>query len=389
MKTNSFKHFLKEDHYGSLIDQDLYRKLDTADKALYKYTADGFTALGHVIDKLINKYNYEGGTLYRGLHFANQKEHDAFLETIAEGKLEVGSPTSWTPSKETAYDFAQQKKSYFPTPELMYASQHQRNTGDHMSGYGGIVLVTKVGSGVGVDVSKSKFAKESEVILKEGTYQVKVAELLEPHSRKYDTPEKVDTIIQQLNKAKVRTPELNKLAEYVSKSWMKKLAPEQVDVLVKYEVHKFLKASPQEIRDDSIRFEIEKGPFQNDDFRLRLHIYAGAVNDDVYDMCTDKMKSILDKRCKIVVGTLKDVVKKILAHPNADDIAEFDITGVNYLKRYFPSEVEAAVLPLRKMLGKKYHELNSRETSKKLVDMDSINKHMRKVEAIVGAMTKF
>jgi hypothetical protein len=389
MKTNSFKHFLKEEHYGSLIDQDLYRGLDTADKALYKYTADGFTSLGGVIDKLIKKYGYEGGALYRGLHFSNEKEHDAFLEKIAEGNLEVGSPTSWTPSKDTAYDFAQSKKSYFPTPELMYASEHQRNTGDHMSGYGGVVLVTKVGSGVGVDVSQSEFAKESEVILKGGTYKVKIEELLEPHSRKYDTSEKVDAIIQKLKKAKERTPELNKFAEYVSKSWMKKLAPEQVDVLVKYEVSKFLKASPQEVRENSIRFEIDKDLFSDNEFKLRLHVYAGAVNDDVYDMCSDAMRAILDKRCKLVVGVLKDVVKKIVAHPNVDDISAFDISGVNYLKRYFPSEVEAAVLPIRKMLGKKYHELNSRETSKKLTDMDSINKHMRKVEAIVGAMSKF
>lgn len=387
MKT--FKQFISEQHYGSLIDVDKYNSLDSADKLLYKYTADAFTAVGSKIDTLLKRYPYSGGTLYRGLHFSDQEQHDEFLEKVKDGDLTVGDTSSWTPSLSTAQDFAHSKKSYFPTPELMFASAHMDKTGDHMSGYGGVVLMTKVGEGVGVDVSKSSFAKESEVILARGTYKVKVHELMEPFHRKYDTPEKVSSIIDELKKAKTKNSELDKKANYVRKSWAKKLHPEEADVLMKYMSGRFLTIPTSELAELGVRFEISKSWFSkgsDSSHRLDLDV-SSNIDEELYDMCTSVMQGVIDKRMKVITKALASAIKQIVNHPNVDDIDDFRIYNIRRLMRFLPDETAKAVDPLRKLLGKKYHSLNSRESNKQVTTSDEMRKRGETIGNVVQAMS--
>lgn len=386
MKT--FKRFLAEDqHYGSLINKEKFDSVDSADKELYKYTADGFTALDGVIDKLVKRYPYDGGTLYRGLHFDNQEQHDQLLEDLKAGTLKFGGPSSWTPNLPTAQDFAHSKKSYFPTYELMKASSDMQNSGDHMTGYGGIVLVTKVGKDMGCDVSKSDFAKESEVILKPGEYKVKAHELVAPFKRQYDTPEKVREILAKMKKAKTRTPELDKLAQYLNRSWVDKLEDEDMDILVKYNSGKFFLLSPSELRELAVTFEINDTFFRPNSHRLRMYVSV-PVDYKTYEKCTDKMQAAIDKKIKVIIKALGDAVKKIVAHEKIDELDEFDLHGVNFLSDYDPTAVQAAIKPLRQMLGNRYHQLNSREVSKSLKTSEDFAKHAEKIGNVVNAMSK-
>uniref|UniRef100_UPI00388E0ED0 hypothetical protein n=1 Tax=Acinetobacter sp. TaxID=472 RepID=UPI00388E0ED0 len=319
------------------------------------------------------------------LHFSGQEQHDEFLEKIKDGVLKVGGPSSWTPSKSTAQDFAHSKKSYFPTPELMYASDKMQKTGDHMAGYGGVVLKTKVGPGVGCDLSKTEFQKESEVILKPGTYQVEIEELMEPYHRKYNTPEKLEVIFNELKKAKDRTDDLTKKATYVRRSWFDKLSPEQADILMKYELNRFLTMPAGELERLGAQFKIEEDYFNKGSHRLSLDVYVG-VDIELYEKCSDKMQALVDKRIKIVVNGLTKAVKAIASHENVSTISEFRIYGVKHLMKFFPTETAAAVKPLRKVLSDRYHFLNSRENSKKLQTQDDIRKHGETIASVVGAM---
>jgi hypothetical protein len=367
MKT--FKQYLKETNYGSLVDPDKYREMDKADKALYKYTADAFTSVSHVIDTLIKRYPYKGGDLYRGLHFSSQEQHDKFLESIEDGTVKIDAPSSWTPHKGTAQDFAHSKKSYFPTPELMYASEKMRNTGDHMTGYGGVVLMTSVGEGEGVDVSQTGYQKESEVILRPGTYKVAIAELVEPYSRKFDTPEKVQTILDMLKKAKGPDDRLNKLAHYVRVSWMKKLSEPQADILMKYQSYRFLTMPTSELQTAAVVFKIDQNFFEKDSQRLEVNVYPG-VDEELYHLCSDKMQAVIDKRIKLIVKALADQMQQLAEHPKVDQLDEFRIYGIKALMKFFPAETTAAIKPLRKVLADRYHFMNSREVSKTLKTQD-------------------
>lgn len=385
MKT--FKQFLSEQNYGSLINKDVYDRLDFADKVLYQYTADGFTSLTGAIKKLVDRYPYDGGTLYRGLHFYDKEDHDQLLEKLKSGSLDIDAPSSWTPSKTTAQDFARTKKSYFPTPELMYAAADMDQKGDHMTGYGGVVLKTTVKAGIGCDVSKSKFEKESEVILPGGRYDITIEELVEPYHRKYDTPEKVQDIIDELRKAKGTTEELRKKAAYVRKSWMTKLTPPQADILMKFNTQKFLTLPAAELQDAAVSFNLSSTLGGQGSQRIELDVYAN-IDDGLYERCTPAMQQTIMKRLKLIVKALADAAQKIASHEKIDEVDEFRINGVRELARYLPAEVDKAVKPLRQALGKRYNSMNSREHNRTLKTSKDISRHAETLGNVISAMSK-
>jgi len=380
--------FLAEMNYGSLIDEDKYHKLDHADQTLYKYTADGFTSIDGSLDTLIERYPYDGGTLYRGFHFDNQKQHDQLLKDIEDGSVDFKGPSSWTTHLNTAIGFAKSKKSYFPTLELMKAERDMNDRGDHMTGYGGIVMETKVGKNIGCDVRKSSFSKEDEVILPDGHYKIKLKELIEPFHRKYDTPEKVVDIISQLKKAKETNSNLDKLVDFVRRSWINKLTPEQVDVVINYTNKKAFSIPAATLAERAISCDFRKRVFETDG-SLRLEVYAKVPFDFIlYKKSTEAMQKKIDKLILVMVKALGKELKKIEDAKNFDKIEEFDIGGVDALRQFMPSETDEIIQPLRRMLGDKYHQLNSRETNKTLKNTDDFSKHAKKIGAVITAMSK-
>jgi len=383
----TFKSFLTEMNYGSLVNKEKYNSLDDADKQLYKYTADGFTFLDDVIDELQERYPFKGGVLYRGLHFDSQEQHDELLEKIEAGDVNFAGTSSWTPNKSTAQDFARTKKTYFPTPEIMKAERDRNTRGDHMTGYGGIVITTKVKKNVGCDVNESEFAKESEVLLPPGKYKVAVEELVEPYKRKYDSKEKVAKLLKQIKNAKSHNSETSKLADYVVRSWFDQLEPEEVDVIAEYAAHRFLTLPIEELKAKCITFEVSANYFKKSTFRLELDCSL-PLDEKLYDKCSPKMKAVFDKRINVVLKRLDEVVKKLMDHEELGKITEFRIDGIKELRAFGDSKVDKAIVPLKKFLGSKYHELNSREVNKSLKTMDDIRAHGETLQQVLQAITK-
>lgn len=398
MKT--FKQHLHEANYGSLVDKEKHDRLDSANKALYKYTADGFTDLGSVIDKLQKRYPFDGGVLYRGLHFDDQEEHDKFLEAIENGDLQFTGTSSWTKELNVAEDYGTTKKSFFPSPALMYAERDRRDSGDHMTGYGGVIVKTKVPAGVGCDVTKSEFSRsEAEVILPSGKYDVTIEKLIEPHKRKYDSKEKVQAILLQMKKSKQKTEELTKLADYVYRSWFDKLEPEEIDIIAEYAAHKFLTLPADELKRDCIRFDNKSDYFTKDGYRLELDVHI-PLDRRIYDACSEKMQRTFDKRIKIVVDRMAEVVALLVPHKGDTEeehkkkkeifgkIIEFRIDGVAALRDFGGTKADKAIEPLKQALGKRYHELNSREVTKSLTSLDDIEKHGKAIQSVLQAVMK-
>ena len=386
MKT--FKNFLAEMNYGSLIDPDVYNSIDSADKALYKYTADSFTPLGNHIDELQKRYPYEGGTLYRGLHFTNEETYLKFEANFKESGGNYESTTSWTPSISTAKDFAKTHKSYFPTPELMKASRETYETGDYMSGFQGVILEVTVPANVGCDVSKSDFAKESEVILPPGNYDVKIKEYVMPLRRSHNTPEKIQKILDDLTKAKDRTSELDKLAEYISKSWVSKLSPEQVDQYVKYRYRFIWEMTDAEIVEKSVEYSLANNFFANDGSQMLKLDVLPVLGKEMVEKCSSKTQAKIAKLNKAIIKKAAENIKTLVSLENFDKVDKFEIYGLDAFRELLPTETEKAVAPLKKALGERYRALNSREVSKTLKDRDSIDRHGKKVMAVIDAITK-
>lgn len=381
----NFKQYLQETHYGSLVDPDTYNRIDKHEKALYKYTADGHTHLGpETVAKLAKRYPYEGGTIYRGLHFDNQEQHDDFLEKIKDGRLESNYFSSWTPHEGTAEDFAHSKKTYFPTMSIMMAHDRMNKEGEHMSGYGGVVISTTVGPNIGVDVSKTDFAKESEVILPAGTYSVKIVKMLEPYKRKYNSIEKIREYLKELKKAKGRDKEHDKMMTFLVNSWLSKMSEEDADIMMRYELEKFLKMPKDELKEKYSSFEIN--PSWKETHRLRFSVYV-PVDHRIFDKCSDNLKKSILKQINYIAQGAEEKIKQVANHPDIDKVDEFDVDGMAALTHFLPS-AKNITQPLRQILGKRYHQLNSRDVSRTLTDVWDIRKHGEKVANIINALTK-
>lgn len=378
-----FKSFLTEMNYGSLVDERKYNQLDKADKALYVYTADGKTSLSGVMDTLMKRYPFEGGVIYRGLHFDTQEQHDEFLERIKGGKLAIEYFSSWTPSESTAEDFAHSKKTYFPSLAIMKAHQQMKDEGEHMSGYGGVVISTKVKEGEGVDVNLSDFAKESEVILPAGTYEVKVEKLIEPYKRQLKNIDDVKVLIGKFRSAKATTRELDDKIDFIKKNWLKKLDQQDVDALIQYQLMKFLKLTNEELtkfvdckfRDDPIMKQ----------YRLLVDIYV-PVDKEIFELASEKLQKKILSKLKVIASTASKDIKQLLDSPDIDKVTDFRIEGVGMLRQFLPNETDKMVQPIRHILGKRYHQMNDRSHLKTVTNYDELRKFQDTVTSIVKAM---
>jgi hypothetical protein len=176
-----FIDFLKE---SAINDQmrDTNKIRDPIKRAIAKYVLDPYHsfAVAAVIHDAIKEYgNDEPITIYRGLNFSSREDYDSFMKSIKNGSIAPESITSWSPSKKQALIFAKTKPSYM---EFMSASSWaeisaQSKAKERITGYRGILLKTEIAAGAGLDVQKTGYGAESEIILPAGTYQVEIEEI--------------------------------------------------------------------------------------------------------------------------------------------------------------------------------------------------------------------
>lgn len=378
---------LKETNYGSLVDKTTYKSLDSADKALYTYTADGFTSLDSHIGKLISKYPFGGGVLYRGLHFEDAESYQDFMSFISDGTMTVNSCTSWTPDLGTAADFAKSKKSYFPTPELIAASRQRTTTGDHMSGYSGVVLMTTVAANRGCDVAMSEFAKESEVILPPGEYSVVVHKELIPFAREYDTRDKVATLIKNLRDGSVEATKA--IIEYVEKSIVPIADKDEIDIIAKLIFPKMFAPGVE----DAIRTNVRENSKVEKAWIDKSHRAILSVTVPFHSALITKGNPPLiaraKKLAKIAIDEATLIVDELMDEIKNKNAIELEIHGREDLEELgMRHELDAITASFRSYLGGKYHEMNSRENNKKLNTTDAIKNHAKDIEALLKSMLK-
>lgn len=182
----NFKSFLNINKLFEAYDYHADDGADDADKWLAKWTYEGLDKYPHkeVLDELVEKYPFDGGVVYRGLNFHDKEQYDKFIENTNGGTLlHTGSITSWTQDEKTTYPFAVTRPTYFLNRELMQAEDKKNRERDFMIGHAGLVLETIVKPGKGIDVNKSKYGKESEIILVPGTYEIKIHKQYIPFMR--------------------------------------------------------------------------------------------------------------------------------------------------------------------------------------------------------------
>ena len=158
----------------------LFEDYEDYDSALKKYVKDQNYKFGVIkhIDQLRDTYPVtENTTVYRGLNFKTKEKYEDFMSELLSNNnyYVVDTISSWSPSKEVAEQFAESEQTYdMPSQELLQAYTKSQKEGEKLVGYRGIILTTVVDPGYGIDVRKTSYGSESEILLLKGSYKVKV-----------------------------------------------------------------------------------------------------------------------------------------------------------------------------------------------------------------------
>lgn len=151
-------------------------------------------------DSLIKEFPNKEATLYRGLNFSNSKDYKSFVDKLPIYSTE--SITSWSDNYHEALVFAKVSPQAIEqmTPEKWNELSKQKEKGEKVNGYGGVVLSYHAPYGVGIDLGKAGVSLENEVILPTALYKVDHEEILSYENELYGKD--INSIIEDITDEK-------------------------------------------------------------------------------------------------------------------------------------------------------------------------------------------
>lgn len=155
---------------------------DPVDRAIAQYVLDPMYSyeIAEVIEQAVKRYGNESpGVVYRGLNFSDKEDFDKFVADVRDGVVEFDSISSWAPDRRTAEQFARTKPSHmeFMSPEAWGEISKQSKAKERITGYRGVILSTTIKAGVGLDMQRTEYGAEREIILPGGKYRVEIEEI--------------------------------------------------------------------------------------------------------------------------------------------------------------------------------------------------------------------
>lgn len=345
--------------YNEIIREDLER--------LEKYVRNNGYLSSDYVTELSHQYPFDGGHLYRGLHFDTQEQYEAFLEKIKDGKLSLASTSSWTKHKDTAKSFSLMKMTYNPDLAIMKADAARHEVGDYMPGFEGIVIKTTVSPGGGLDVTKTKIGAEEEVILPPGTYAVEIVDRSIPYLRQYDDLEKVKTLMRNVIDQDDKGDKLT----YILQSWFPRLDDKDKSEIADWMHSELL----NDIDGDMIYFK--KTEWSG---KPSLDLVADIFLDRrVSDWISPKGKAKLSRIAKNTTKQVNDIISRLtddeLLNLRYDGSVPLRMLNPNYSRDMKDSSRRVAQL---------YHDMNQ----SRFMDKDELYGLAKKFKHILELLSK-
>lgn len=147
--------------------------LDDLDDKLYNYVRNERIIYSvDTFNKLRARYpNTEKLTVYRGINFKTEDDYDEFMETFNQTKkFKSDCLSGFSNSYETAQDFSETTKTYFPGALTIAEEEVRTLTAESMAGFIGIIIKVIVEPNSVVDINSSQFGIEDEVLLSPDIY---------------------------------------------------------------------------------------------------------------------------------------------------------------------------------------------------------------------------
>ena len=338
--------------------------MTSAKKWLEKYTYEPFDKYPDesIIRQLIKLYPQDGEQiLYRGLNFSTKELYDEFMDNISTGKITTSGISSWSPSKTQAEQFAITKPSYTLSYSTLSSYGEMEKQHENISGYRGVILVTKASNGI--DVSKSEFAKESEVILPAGTYPVKVIQIKKFKDQFADGDRTLESTMKEIvtsYKQKTIDDNVSKLKRYVLKNYS-----EEIKHSEKFKEQLFLMAvgfikkvqTPISVSVDKDRFFNNHLPKTD----VKIHAKYGLFDLAEQGFIPKKYEGLVVKYANSI---LSEALKAVNEYKNEENVA-FSFRELPYIAK-FSTKPELLTKIQKIIMVDKYHEINSMDATKKI-----------------------
>lgn len=202
-------------------------------ESLEKYIKNPVYKLSkNTLDALIHSYgNMEPLTIHRGLNFDSPLQYQKFMNTIKDGNISITGMSSWSRDEEEAMNFAITKPTFTLNQSL--ASQlTNRDDGEVMTGYQGIVLTIRIPRTSGVDVGLTPHAAEDEIILPRGTYKIVNCRVLSPFKNMIDMFDLDDTIKKTMNKTTISDSYMDRFSEYILRKYPQRLKKDTINEII-------------------------------------------------------------------------------------------------------------------------------------------------------------
>lgn len=343
-RNNAIKPVLAEDQYS--IDR------------LKKYVNDPtYVFSSDTLNRLIDDFPFDGGVVYRGMNFLDQKSYENFVKDMQDGKLKTATLTSWTRYRDTAHQFAITRPTYHFNNMLAAAEQARMDIGDYMIGYRGLILKTRVQPNIALDVNKSGVAAEDEVILPPGTYTVEIESEEIPYKYRFTDNQKINDQILSFDKNNFSESQKNLLL-FV----LKNTRPEDLSAKTRKHIFNLLYDSN---RNSKLAYNISKeSSFSAFDHRNTVRISTGFnpillhyIN--IFDQ-SDRNKLIKD--CDTVLKNTIALLNSKMQEDQIDislDRVELSPLMTIIIDHASPSVAQKYVNYIKKLVSAKYNELNS------------------------------
>ena len=330
-------------------------------KWLDKYTEYGYNKYPseNIVNYLLKKYpNKETIPIYRGLHFDTKEEYDEFIGNF-KNKVKTGSISSWSPSYTTAEDFAMTKKTYHPTAMIMSQEMERENSKDYMTGYRGVVLKTTIEPNTGIDVNKTKYAKENEIILPPGTYDVEIHNVKKKFKHQIeDKDETIESIINKMIDPKFKDDtHYKQFFEFVKHNYPDEIR--QSDKL-KQKIVKIINQTYKKV--DFVAHELHTWSFQDD--RTDVNIYFNYNIFEMFDkgFLPAKYKKYIESYANRIIQEYYNLVKK---YSGKEYI--YDFGKLRYIEKYASSKYRLLIDKILQIqIANVYHMMNDRKEINKI-----------------------
>jgi hypothetical protein len=329
---------------------------------LKEYTEYGYNKYPseNSLKYLLKKYpNEQSITIYRGLHFDTKEEYDKFMSSF-NSKVTTKVISSWSPSYSTAEEFAMTKKTYHPTAMIMSQEMEREKAKEYMTGYRGIVLKTTISPNTGIDVDKTKHAKESEIILPPGTYNVEISTVKKKFKHKIeDGEDTIGSIIDKMIDPKYKDDQYYKnFFEFIKHNYPEDIR--QSDEL-KQKIVKMINQKYKKM--DFVSHELQKWEFSRNQTDVNIYFNYNIFNLFEQGFLPDKYEKYVEQYANKIIQEYYNLVKQYSGKEYM-----YNFGNLRYLEKYAsPKYVSLIRKILQMQVANVYHLINDK------TEIDKIN----------------